>query len=70
MTDQTPANVPPIGDWNRLLDGRVDVGIAVVLEHPEEPVEPHVDARRLDHRRVERVDPHPSGVDLGPDVLV
>jgi NAD(P)-dependent dehydrogenase (short-subunit alcohol dehydrogenase family) len=25
MTTQAPANVPPIGDWNRLLDGRVAV---------------------------------------------
>lgn len=25
MTTQTPTNVPPIGDWNRLLDGRVAV---------------------------------------------
>jgi NAD(P)-dependent dehydrogenase (short-subunit alcohol dehydrogenase family) len=25
MTDQTPANVPPIADWNKLLDGKVAV---------------------------------------------
>jgi NAD(P)-dependent dehydrogenase (short-subunit alcohol dehydrogenase family) len=25
MTTQVPSNVPPIGDWNRLLDGRVAV---------------------------------------------
>ena len=34
-----------------LVGGRVDVRVAVVLEHPEEPVEPHVDRRRLQHRR-------------------
>ena len=39
----------------RLVDRRVDVRVAVVLEHPEVAVEPDVDARRLDHRRVERL---------------
>ena len=53
-----------------LLDGGVDVGVAVVLEHPEVAVEPHVDARGLHHGFVVRIDPYPSGVDLGPDVLV
>lgn len=54
----------------RLFDGRIDMRIAVVLEHPEVAVEPHVDTRRLHHGFVVRIDPHPSGIDLGPDVLV
>lgn len=53
-----------------LFDGRVDVRVPVVLEHPEEAVETHVDTRRLHHGFVVRIDPHPTGVDLGPDVLV
>lgn len=54
----------------RLLDRGVDVGVAVILEHPEVAVEPHVDARRLHHGFVVGIDPDPPGVDLGPDVLV
>ena len=53
-----------------LLVGRVDVRVPVVLEDPEEPVEADVDAGRLDHRRVVRVEADPAGVDLGPDVAV
>lgn len=53
-----------------LLDRGIDVRIAVVLEHPEVAVEPHVDARRLHHRSVERVNADPPGVDLGPEVLI
>ena len=40
----------------RLLDLDVDVGIAVVVEDPEEPVDADVDARRLEQRGVVRVD--------------
>jgi CO/xanthine dehydrogenase FAD-binding subunit len=39
----------------RLLLGGVDVRVPVVLEHAEEAVEPHVDARRLHHRLVVRL---------------
>lgn len=53
-----------------LLDRGVDVGVAVVLEHPEEAIEAHVDAGRLHHGFVVGIDPYPPGVDLGPDVLV
>lgn len=53
-----------------LLDGGVDVGVPVILEHPEVAVEAHIDARRLHHRFVVRVDPHPPCIDLGPDVFV
>src|ERR1051325_4027690 len=35
-----------------LVLGRVDVRVAMVLEDSEQPVEPQVDARRLDHRRI------------------
>jgi hypothetical protein len=54
----------------RLLDGGVDVGVLVVLEHPEVAVEPNVDTGRLDHLRVVGLDGHTPGFDLGPDVLV
>ena len=53
-----------------LVGGRVDVRVAVVLEHPEEPVQPDVDRRRLQHRRVLGLHGDPSGVDLGQDVAV
>ncbi len=42
----------------------------MVVEEPEELVEAHVDARRLDHRRVPRVEHDTLRRDLGPDVLV
>ena len=42
-----------------LLDLDVDVRVAVVVEDPEEPVDPDVDARRLQERLV-------VGVDLDP----
>jgi hypothetical protein len=42
----------------------------VVLEDPEEPVEPDVDARRLHHGGLEGVQRDPLGVDLGEDVAV
>src|SRR5699024_60921 len=54
----------------RLLDRRIDVGILVVLEHPEETVEPDVDAGRLDKTGIEGVDPDTPGVDLGPEVTI
>ncbi|GAA2776363.1 hypothetical protein GCM10020219_053980 [Nonomuraea dietziae] len=53
-----------------LLHGGIDVRVAVVLEHPEEAVEPHVDAGRLDHCLVERVETDPAGLDFGEDVSV
>jgi hypothetical protein len=39
-----------------LLDLRVDVGVAGVVENPEEAVQPHVDAGRLNQRCIERVE--------------
>ncbi|OLB64618.1 MAG: hypothetical protein AUI10_10355 [Actinobacteria bacterium 13_2_20CM_2_72_6] len=39
-----------------LLDRRVDVRVQVVVEDPEQAVEPHVDARRLDQGRLERIE--------------
>src|SRR6476620_6259236 len=53
-----------------LVGGRVDVGVAMVLEDPEEPVEPDVDAGRLQHLRVPRIERDPAGVDLSGDVAV
>jgi len=53
-----------------LVLGRVDEGVLVVVEEPEELVQPHVDARRLDHLLVIRLQAHPPAIDLGPDVTV
>ena len=53
-----------------LVLGGVDVGVLVVVEQPEVLVEPHVDARRLEHRRLPRVQDHPAALDLGADVAV
>ena len=53
-----------------LVLGRVDVGVLVVVEQPEVLVEPHVDARRLEHRRLPRVQDDPAALDLGADVAV
>jgi hypothetical protein len=39
-----------------LLGGWVDVRITVVLKDSEEPIEPNVDTRRLDHRVIEGVE--------------
>ena len=49
---------------------RVDDRVLVVVEQPEVPVDTHVDAGRLDHRGVVRIDPDPAGVDLSPNVPV
>src|SRR5579862_6938618 len=43
-----------------LLLLHVDVRVAVVVEDPEEPVDPHVHARRLQKRVVIRVDLDPA----------
>lgn len=53
-----------------LLLGRVDVGVASVVEHPKQAIEPDVDAGRLDQGVVERVDPQPPGGDLGPKITI
>ena len=53
-----------------LLQPRVDHGVLVVVEQPEEPVQPDVDAGRLDHGVVVRREDDPAGVDFGPDVAV
>ena len=42
----------------------------MVLEDPEEAVEPDVDRRRLQHRGVPGLHHDPAGVDLGQDVAV
>ena len=53
-----------------LLDRRVDVRIAVVLEDPEVPIEPYVEARRLDHLRVVRLELDPPGLEFRANVPV
>jgi hypothetical protein len=53
-----------------LLHRRVDVGVQVVVEHPEPAVQPHVDARRLHQRRLERVQLQLTLLDLGDEVAV
>src|SRR5690606_8894939 len=53
-----------------LVLGRVDVGVLVVVEEPEVLVQAHIDAARLDHRRVPGVEDDPAVVDLGADIAV
>jgi hypothetical protein len=53
-----------------LLLGRVDVGVPGVVEHPEEPVEPDVDARGLHQPRVVGLDAEVALGDRGRDVAV
>ena len=53
-----------------LLHGRVDVRVAVILEDPEVPVQPDIDAGRLDEFGIVRVELDPSGLDLGLDVTI
>ncbi len=53
-----------------LFLGRIDVRVLVVLEDAEVAVQAYVDAGRLDHRSVERVQLDPLGVELGQDVAV
>ena len=53
-----------------LLQRRVDVGVPGVVEDPEEPVEPDVDARGLHQRRVVGLEPEPPLGDRGLDVAV
>ena len=53
-----------------LLDRGVDVRVLVVVEDPEETVQPDVDARRLDHRSVVGLDGDAVRFDFGEDVAV
>ncbi|GBD46143.1 hypothetical protein HRbin41_00964 [bacterium HR41] len=48
----------------------VDVGVAGVVEDAEATIDANVDARRLDHRLVERFDHYPSRRDLGANRAV
>jgi len=43
-----------------LLLPRIDVRVLGVVEHPEEPVKPNVDTRRLDHGVVKGINPKPT----------
>jgi hypothetical protein len=42
----------------------------VVVEQPEEPVNPDVHGGRLDHHRIERVQDNPSGINFGTNIAV
>src|SRR4030095_3528983 len=53
-----------------LLHGRVDVGVQVVVEHPEETIQPHIDAGRLHERRLERLQGQVFRLDLGDQVSI
>lgn len=53
-----------------LLLGRVDVGVASVVENPEHAVKADVDAGRLHQRVIERLDAQPPGGDFGPEVAI
>ena len=65
---------PSFGSTRRgqivLAHRRVDVGVAGVVEDPEQIVEADVDARRLHQAVVERVDAQPAGGDFGPDIAI
>jgi hypothetical protein len=54
----------------RLFLGGVDVGVFVVVEQPEKPVNPDVHGRRLHHRGVVRFKNNPLGVYFGTNVAV
>ena len=53
-----------------LLDRRIDVRVQVVVEDAEPPVQPDVDAGRLDQGRLERVELELPALDLGDEVAV
>ena len=53
-----------------LVFGRIDERVLVVVEQPEEAVEPHVDRRRLHHRRVVGLETDAIGGEFGLDVTV
>jgi hypothetical protein len=42
----------------------------VIVEEPEEAVQPHVHRRRLDHGAVERVQLDALGIEFGTDIAV
>ena len=69
MNGSSSLDLDQLGQVGLIL-GRIDERVLVVVEQPEEAVEPHVDARRLDHLAVERLEADPPGVEFGPDVAV
>ena len=54
----------------RLLLGRVDNGVLVVVEQPEVPVDPDVDTGRLDHVQIQRIEDDAIRLKLGADVPI
>jgi NAD(P)-dependent dehydrogenase (short-subunit alcohol dehydrogenase family) len=61
VTEQVPGNVPPIGDWNRLLDGRVavvtggGVGIGGATARLFALHGAHVEIAEIDPERAEQI---------------
>ena len=53
-----------------LAHRRVDVGVAGVVEDPEQVVQPDIDARRLDQAFLERIDAKSPRGDFGTDVAI
>jgi hypothetical protein len=53
-----------------LLLADVDIGIAVVVENPEEAIDPDVDARGLEQRLVVRIDLDPAFLQVSSDRAV
>ena len=69
MNGSSGFDLDQVGEVGLVL-GRVDERVLVVVEQPEELVEAHVDARRLDHLEVERVEADAPADEFGPDVAV
>ena len=69
MNGSSPRRLDQAGEVGLLLR-RVDVRVAVVLEDPEVAVDAHVDARRLDHLGIVRLERDPPGRDLLANVPV
>ena len=53
-----------------LVGRRIDVRVLVVVEDPEELVEPNVDAGRLDHVARQRIEFDAPAVQFGQDVAI
>src|ERR1022692_2286226 len=58
------------GSSSSVSTSRVDVRVAVILEDPEVPVQPDVDAGRLDQLRRVRIELDPARLDLSLDVAI
>ena len=74
--DATPAVVDEVPNGGLLLAHHplllrgVDVGVAGVVENPEQTIETDIHAGRLDQGVVERVDSQPACGDFGPEITI